>query len=250
MATGRDVTSETERLSCLVLAPHPDDETLGCGATIARKRALGTHVHVAIAADGRYAQKASDVISVAEMAEIRAHEATAACRRLGVDSSDLTQLQYEDTRLQQRFDSLVEQLITLVVEVAPDEVLMVSRWDHHPDHRTLNEAARAALSIVRFAGRVAEYPVWYWVDGPWLGLSERPLLKRAGHLVAAPGVSLVTSHVELRSTAGFLSVKRAALDAYTSQVTNMTGESQWGVMDNAFLANFLMPHEPFFTALD
>jgi hypothetical protein len=30
----------------------------------------------------------------------------------------------------------------------------------------------------------------------------------------------------------------------------MTGESQWGVMDNAFLANFLMPHEPFFTALD
>ena len=38
----------------IVVAPHPDDETLGCGATIMQKLAAGTPVHVVIATDGRY----------------------------------------------------------------------------------------------------------------------------------------------------------------------------------------------------
>jgi LmbE family N-acetylglucosaminyl deacetylase len=36
----------------LVVAAHPDDETLGCGATIARLSDEGAQVHVAICADG------------------------------------------------------------------------------------------------------------------------------------------------------------------------------------------------------
>src|SRR5438034_31306 len=37
----------------LVLAPHPDDEVLGCGGTIARKVRQGTHVSIAFLTDGR-----------------------------------------------------------------------------------------------------------------------------------------------------------------------------------------------------
>src|ERR1700691_4831515 len=50
--TGADVTYATTRRPCLVLAPHPDDETLGVGATIMRKVDAGTPVHLAIATDG------------------------------------------------------------------------------------------------------------------------------------------------------------------------------------------------------
>src|SRR5829696_1206258 len=57
--TARDETAAVAARGCLVIAPHPDDETLGCGATIARKRAAGTPVRVVIVADGRYAQRAS-----------------------------------------------------------------------------------------------------------------------------------------------------------------------------------------------
>ena len=49
----RDETSTTGTRSALVLAPHPDDETLGCGATILRKVAAGTPVHVLVVTDGR-----------------------------------------------------------------------------------------------------------------------------------------------------------------------------------------------------
>ena len=42
----------TARRPCLVLAPHPDDETLGVGATIMRKVDAGTPVHLVVATDG------------------------------------------------------------------------------------------------------------------------------------------------------------------------------------------------------
>src|SRR3954452_22419232 len=73
-----DVTERSASASCIVFAPHPDDETLGCGATIHRKRANGTTVHVVIASDGRRSQK-PDLVSPDEMAGIRRQEAHDAC---------------------------------------------------------------------------------------------------------------------------------------------------------------------------
>ena len=47
------------------------------------------------------------------------------------------------------------------------------------------------------------------------------------------------------STAGFVAAKRAGLAAYTSQVTNLTGEDCWPVMDDALLGLFLGGYEVF-----
>src|ERR1700761_6094021 len=54
-----DMTEQTEKRSCVVLAPHPDDETLGCAVTIMRKLAMGSRVHLLIATDGRHAHPGS-----------------------------------------------------------------------------------------------------------------------------------------------------------------------------------------------
>ena len=47
-----DATDALAGRSLMVLAPHPDDETFGCGALIARARAAGSTVTVVIATDG------------------------------------------------------------------------------------------------------------------------------------------------------------------------------------------------------
>src|SRR3954464_13432525 len=73
----RDVTQRSAAASCIVFAPHPDDETLGCGATIHRKRDAGTAVHVVIASDGRRSQHPG-VIAPEELVRMRAQEALAA----------------------------------------------------------------------------------------------------------------------------------------------------------------------------
>src|SRR5271157_4034878 len=49
LARATDMTAQTTTRSCLILAPHPDDETLGCGATIMRKLSSGSSVQVVIA---------------------------------------------------------------------------------------------------------------------------------------------------------------------------------------------------------
>ena len=57
--TAHDLTDVVATRSALVLAPHPDDETIGCGATILRKVAAGTPVTVFVATDGRHSHRSA-----------------------------------------------------------------------------------------------------------------------------------------------------------------------------------------------
>lgn len=78
-AAAIDRTATTADRPCLVLAPHADDETLRCGALIARKRASGTPVWVVVATDGRLAIES---VRAATAWHGRAHRHTTRWRRL------------------------------------------------------------------------------------------------------------------------------------------------------------------------
>jgi GlcNAc-PI de-N-acetylase len=88
LSRANDMTSQTAIRSCLVLSPHPDDETLGCGATIMQKLAAGSLVHVAIATDGRYWPPNTN-LSADALVQIREHEARRACAGKNAQSSSL-----------------------------------------------------------------------------------------------------------------------------------------------------------------
>lgn len=77
LSHGRDDTAAAGGRSTLVIAPHPDDETIGCGAAIARKRTAGTPVEVAVVTDGRHSHL-SPLVSPTRLAELR--EAESWCR--------------------------------------------------------------------------------------------------------------------------------------------------------------------------
>lgn len=228
-----------------MVAPHPDDETLGCGATIARKRAAGTTVVVVVCTDGR-ASSASELVSPSQLAGLRAAELVRACAALGVEQGDVVRLGHPDGALTDNEDDLVDQLAALCEEVSPDEVLVTSALDRHPDHRAANRAVRRLAASNRIRCRVAEYPISFWAEGPWPVHPEGcPLPAKvwyAGRGVAA-NWRLAPESVAIDEN---LHRKLEALSAYTSQMANLTGEANWVRLEKEFVANFLLSHEVFF----
>jgi N-acetylglucosamine malate deacetylase 1 len=134
---GRDETSVTT----LVVAAHPDDEVLGCGATIARWSSSGEDVIVAILGQGATARHISDrADDEVEQLSLSAHRAS---EILGVTT--LKMFDFPDNR----FDSvalldLIRVVEGLVDEFQPDTVLTHHSGDLNVDHRLTYTAVLTA----------------------------------------------------------------------------------------------------------
>jgi len=213
----------------LVIAPHADDETLGCGATIARARRAGRRVVVAIVSDGSQSV-ISAAITPRQLADLRIAEAVAAVAILGVDRGDVVFLGFPDTALEQNQRAIAEVLRHRIGELQPAEIFSPYGIDGHRDHR----AVAAALTTLFEAGAltcpVYEYPVWFWP-------------RRAMRHLAMPATLRRLRKV---STAGLLDRKRQAMDAYRSQRENFTGEPAAWFLTETVMRDFFQPEELFF----
>lgn len=128
--------------TALVVAPHPDDESIGCGGALALHRRAGDRVCVVTLTDGAHKD---DGTRCADYAARRRREALAAAELLGVARSVF--LDHPDRRLRLD-DALVEQLSALLREEQPDIVYAPSPVDLHPDHKTAAHAVWAAARAV------------------------------------------------------------------------------------------------------
>jgi LmbE family N-acetylglucosaminyl deacetylase len=198
----RDITERTASRSALVLAPHPDDETIGCGATVARKAAAGTRVRVVIAADGGH--------------PVRRAECLEACRRLGVAIDDVVFLGYPDGSLADASEPLDADLRRLLDEQRPDEVYAPCAIDAHPDHRALAGAVDRAVGSSPGSCSVLHYPVWYWNRWAWVD-GCAPRWRQHLQVVVRPLVHTVRGKPRVVRTGPHLGTKRAALDAHATQ---------------------------------
>ena len=244
--TAHDDTFAATTRRSLVLAPHPDDETIGCGATIARKRSSGTDVRVVLATDGRFSHR-SAVLSADDIAEVRAAEFVEACTRLGVDDAERVSLGFQEGTLGRRLEEVAALLRRQIDDFAPDEVLVTSSLDWHDDHRMLSRALHLAVSRIERPPVVREYPVWAWADGPWSNPPGRSAVRSAVDLVAEPVAAWRAAGATYVRSGPHLARKRHALDAYRSQLTNLTGEPEWATFDERFLHLFLGDRETFLT---
>jgi LmbE family N-acetylglucosaminyl deacetylase len=230
--------------SCLVLAPHPDDETLGCGATILRKTALRTPVHIVFATDGGHSHR-SVVVSPDALASLRHKEAMDASGLLGVQDDAVHFLYHEDGTLNASFRRLVEDIRQLVHALQPAEILAPSAIDGHADHRALSAAVRAVLSTERHSVTLFEYLVWLWNAKSWVE-PDAPRWKQAAQLAWRPLALLAGARPEIVAIEPFRDRKQAALAAHRSQMENLTGEPGWATLDPAFISHFLGTEEMFF----
>jgi LmbE family N-acetylglucosaminyl deacetylase len=138
----------------LALAPHADDEVLGCGGTLALHAEQGDSVRVVVAFDGDGGARGADE------ARARRTEARTGGRRLGV--RDYVFLGHPEGHAP-RADELERGAARLAQEIEafrPDVVYAPWIGEHHVDHHVLSRAARSALCAVRFAGEAWGYEVW------------------------------------------------------------------------------------------
>lgn len=242
LARGRDRTDALGTGSALVLAPHPDDETLGCGALIARRRSAGSTVRVVIAADGSSSHPAS-LIDPAALVALRREESLEACRCLGVGRTHVQHLGVPDGQVAERVAELTESLAQLIDRERPLDVFVTSAEDWHPDHQALNRAARAAVAHARHPTRLFEYPVWWWVEGPWRRHPRRGMRAAVNDLVVEASAGFGGPRAELVATGAHLAAKREALSRYRSQVERRRGDPRWQVLDRRFTDLLLGSYE-------
>jgi LmbE family N-acetylglucosaminyl deacetylase len=220
----------------LVVAPHPDDETFGCGGLIRLKRAAGIPVRVILLTDGEavasgLCERPETVIAA------RQREALAACQRLGVDADSVRWLHLPDGRVphpgQPGFDEAARLLLGEIERCAPGEVYCPHLHDVHTDHLAATHLTHHALSLWSKPCSVFHYPVWMWYHGS-SGLRKRLQTTGAWRL----NISAVQTD------------KHNAMAAYLDAPKTPEGNPYCGRLPWAFLHNFRRRYEVYFPALD
>jgi len=142
-----------------VIAPHPDDETLGLGATVAMLCAAGVDVQVVSVSDGGAAHPGVGAAGRAELESVRRAEVRRAVRRLG--AGEPVRLGMPDGELARHERRLTEQIAALLADFPAGRWCAATwRGDGHPDHEAVGRAAAAAAAET--GAVLVEYPVWMW----------------------------------------------------------------------------------------
>jgi LmbE family N-acetylglucosaminyl deacetylase len=142
-----------------IVAPHPDDETLGLGATMATLCAAGVDVHVVSVSDGGAAHPWLGAEGRRELETVRCEEGRRAARVLG--AGEPIRLGMPDGELPRHEQQLTTQLAALLAGFTTGTWCAATwRGDGHPDHEAVGRAAAAAAA--RTGAVFLEYPVWMW----------------------------------------------------------------------------------------
>lgn len=187
----------------LVVAPHPDDETLGCGGLIAAAMVRRLPTHVLFVTDGGASHPDSRIWDRARLARLREAEAAEALRRLGAGYAPRGFLRLPDAAMPPpgtaAHEAALARVIQLVGELRPALVLLPWRRDPHCDHRDSWSLVTEALRRADARPEMLEYAIW---------LDE----------LGAPGDHPAQAEMERVSLRVSRAIKHFALQAHASQL--------------------------------
>ena len=145
----------------LVIAPHPDDETLGCGGMIATRAAEGRRVVLVVVTDGRALFRRFGVTDPSELdvSAMRKAETLRAVEILGANPRDVRFLDFENERLAEQRAEAGRRLEAILSELSPSEVYVTSPFEGHREHVLANELTRAACAATGKCPSLLEYVV-------------------------------------------------------------------------------------------
>ena len=188
----------------LVLSPHPDDETLGCGGLLIAAERAGVKGHVLILTDGAASHPGSASFPPPRLTALRRDEARRALGHLGLPEARLAFLDLPDAATPSAgtaFEDAVDAIARQATAVGARTLFVTWGHDPHCDHETAAAMARAAAD--RLGLRLFAYPVW--------GL----------HLPAGTEIDAPPPRGFRLDIAADRATKRRALDCYASQMTRL-----------------------------
>ena len=138
-------------MNVLVLAPHPDDEAIGCGGALCLHADTGDRITVVFLTSGELGLKD---LPQDQAWKIREAEARAAGKILGVQ--ELVFLHYPDSQLADGSAKVVSELIPVLQGAKPELVYMPHAHEWHPDHKATVAIARQ----LKLSAEFRAYEIW------------------------------------------------------------------------------------------
>ena len=210
-AAARPLTDDDLRAlsPLLVIAPHADDETLGCGCLLARASALGLRPRVVFLTDGSASHVDSPTWPPSRLAEARRQEALAALSVLGLTAEQAFFMDWPDAApLDPGSEAYGRSLARLLGWI--ENLDLRSLWapragEPHCDHEAATALAED-LARRRPGVRRLQYLVWAWED--------------AAIACAGPG-----EQAWRLLCVGTSALRRRALDCHRTQTTGLIADA-------------------------
>ncbi|TWI50943.1 GlcNAc-PI de-N-acetylase [Pseudomonas duriflava] len=207
----------------VIIAPHPDDEVLGCGGLLAQLAELGRKVLLIAVTGGKPSETVQQLFRPLGVAP-GLTESCEAMRRLNLDNVEIRHLGITDGKVTDEQQRLSEGLMLLL---KPNDVVFTA-WqaDGHPDHQATGRAVFDACLVT--GSRCIEVPLWAW---HWLRPGDERLpWKRARRLL-------------LDETC--LATKRYAVSAFSLPAAYASGRTRDPMLPEHVLSRLFRPWEIF-----
>ena len=156
----------------LVLAPHTDDGELGCGGTIAKFCEGKKSVHYAAFST------CGKSLSAGMSADTLTNECNDGIQKLGVNKKNLILFDFEVREFTSMRQAILEELVKLNKEIAPDLVLIPSSTDIHQDHHVIHQEALRAFKHCSILGYELPWNQQLTRTNFFVSLNEQQLQKK------------------------------------------------------------------------
>lgn len=210
----------------LIIAPHPDDETFGCGGLIAQKIQNGTEVFVLFLTSG---EKSLKTVLEKEIKQMRRQSATEAVRLLGVNESNLFWFDFPDGEIPRQgnedFKLAKAKMAKIVNSMNIEEIVAPHYLEGWSDHLAAYELAVEMSKESK--QNIDLYLYWVWA---WYYMEIKQM------------VTLPWRKMRLLSIKSVFIMKSQALDVYFGSKTK-NGELYMGNLPKVFLKAFKWPYE-------
>lgn len=209
----------------VIVAPHPDDEVLGCAGLLMHLARLGKEILLIAVSDGEHSHHPDSAFSADLLSQVRPAETAEALAALGVSDINIMRAQLPDSGISAQRAKLQD---LLGAYLRPGDTVFAS-WqrDGHPDHEAVGQACSEAARNI--ACRLIEIPIWMWhwrtpdhAAIPW---------QRARKLTLDDAM---------------LARKKAALACYRSQLEPDRSTGNAAILPPEVLAHFHRPFEVYF----